>query len=115
MVLSALSIGEKFSLGGITTLLGLGMTFVVLALLIGSIYLINIIIKQLSAFLYKKKQQKLSKNPVEELSTVSEHVAEVGISAEKKLAIEAAVRTYLRETDAGKPHENIKIKSVTKL
>ena len=52
----ALTTAEKFSVGGITTLLGLGMTFVVLALLICCVYLVNVIINVLTKFIDQQKE-----------------------------------------------------------
>ena len=106
----ALNIGEKFSLGGITTLLGLGMTFLVLALLIGFVYLISFIVKKVKPISFKKKNQ--TKQTPEDTAIEVKQVEE-NVSPEKMLAIESAVKTYLSES-SDTPHENIKIISVTK-
>lgn len=116
--LLALTAGEKFSIGGTTTLLGLGMTFVVLILLICFIFLVNLIIKQLEKLQVKladkKKQKKAAAEVVEE--TVEAEPVKEEIDSETMGAIQEAVKTYLLENDEkGKPHENFKIKSVTKL
>lgn len=109
-MICGLSIGDKFSLGGITTLLGLGMTFLVLAILIGVVILVNFLIKKLGSVFFKKKEK--PNEPITNASvTVKEEQKE--ISPETMLAIESAVRTYVRE-DGAVPHENVKIVSVRK-
>lgn len=120
MILSALSVGEKFSLGGITTLLGLGMTFIVLVILIGCILLINLLVKKTNSFMSTRKSGKNAAKSDETAAAVNRSAAgteipDEAISPETMLAIEAVVKTYLREDGGnGKPHENIRIKSVTK-
>lgn len=112
IAVTTLSVGEKFSVGGVTTLLGLGMTFVVLALLIGCILLVNFSVKQLSKIHLSEKKKKVI-DPVAE--PASEPVCDDKIDDETMLAIESAVKTYVRENSSdGKPHENVTIKSVVK-
>ena len=74
-----LSTGDKWSISGITTLIGLGMTFLILALLIGTILLMRPILKQLEKILPKVKRKikefvrsifKKSKNNSSEVTAV---------------------------------------------
>ena len=108
---ASLSVGEKFSVGGVTTLLGLGMTFLVLALLIVFILLIGFVLKRMGKINFKsKKKAPVVEKPVEEASTKEERIDE-----ETMLAVTAAVETYVRESATdGKPHDKIKIKSVVR-
>lgn len=123
MALSALSVADKFTTGGITTVLGLGMTFVVLGILIGCVYLISVILKELTKFIEKQtkalKEKKASKAVTEQTVAVTENTAAPNdeIDAETMVAIQSAVEIYLRENGGndGKPHENVTIKSVTKM
>ncbi len=123
MALSALSVGEKFSTGGITTVLGLGMTFVVLALLIGCVYLVSVIVQELTKFINKQREARKAKKTVTEQTVSAAENTEASasavseIDAETMVAIQSAVEIYLRENGGndGKPHENVTIKSVTKL
>lgn len=121
MTLSALTVGEMFSVGGITTLLGLGMTFVVLALLIVLIMFINLILKYLTQWLDKSKASSKAKKASVAASLSEEKIpeaekSETDISAEKMLAIRSAVEIYLRENaNDGKKHDNPEIVSVRKL
>ena len=116
MLISAtsLSVGEKFSVGGVTTLLGLGMTFVVLALLICCILLVNLIVKQLDKVKIGKKKEGVA--PAVVFVETKIDSADEPIDEETMLAIDAAVKTYVRESasDDGKSHENVKIKSVVR-
>lgn len=112
MSLCGLSVGEKFSVGGISALLGMGMTFLVLILLILSIALINFLIKKF--FGPKKGSQKSGRAEVFPPEKGSE--TSTPLDGETCSAIEAAVRVYLRENGGdGKPHENIKIKSIKRV
>ncbi len=122
MTLCALTVGEMFSVGGITTLLGLGMTFVVLALLVALILLINVILKYLTQYVDKRKaasaEKKKNKNSVPESVTVEAEpeTEKENIPPEKMLAIRSAVEIYLRETSTdGKKHDSPEIISVRKL
>lgn len=120
MLLGALSVGEKFSLGGITTLLGLGMTFLILVLLIGCVYLINLAAQKLPERIKGKLKSENKNNPAEKSDIVENTAAVEGvvkeIDPETIVAIQSAVQIYLSENgEDGKPHENINIKSVTKL
>lgn len=109
---TTLSVGEKFSLGGVTTLLGLGMTFLVLVLLIGCIFLVSFLIGKLGIISFKKK----TSVPMEKsVKPVEERDSSEPIDEETMLAVSAAVQTYVRESATdGKPHENVKIKSVVR-
>ena len=110
---NTLTVGEKFSVGGVTTLLGLGMTFVVLALLIGCILLVGFSLKQINKIHLPQKKRKNDVAPEPVAVPVVDAPAE--IDPETMLAIESAVKTYVRENSSdGKPHENVTIKSVVK-
>lgn len=112
-MICGLSIGEKFSLGGITTLLGLGMTFLVLAILIGVVILVNFIIKNVGKISLKKEKSYLNEIISQEQSESIKEKNDKDIAPETLLAIESAVKTFVREED-DVPHENVKIISVTK-
>ena len=117
-----LSTGDKWSISGITTLIGLGMTFLILALLIGTILLMRPILKQLEKILPKVKRKikefvrsifKKSKNNSSEVTAVvanavvSEPVDNL-IDEETMKAIETAVLNYVKKDD-----NFVKIKSVS--
>ena len=109
--------GGKFSVGGETTLLGLGMTFVILILLIACIVLVNYLIKQLGKIDFSRFKKEKPVQTAETPSSTDEavEVQSAKIDGETLLAIESAVRTYVRESATdGKPHENVTIKSVVK-
>lgn len=118
-------VGELFSTGGITTLIGLGMTFLVLALLIGCIYLLRVILKFLEKKYPKliakiKNAFKKKKNVnVEEIATDdnvrSENpiTDEVTVDETTRSIIDETVQLFVNQSDVdGKPHNNIKIISV---
>jgi len=111
MMVGALSVGERFSLGGITTLLGLGMTFVVLVLLIGCVYLIsasNKLTDTLKKKLKAKKAAAVNENAVQSVATEKEDIDDATMAA-----IQSAVNIYCKETaNDGKPHDNVTILNV---
>lgn len=125
MLLSSLSPVDKLSVGGTTTLLGLGMTFVVLALLIGCVYLVNTLIKLSGKFLTEYQAKKKAKKEAEvKAETVVPAVVEDSvdkkadgeIDEETMIAIRSAVETFVRESSAdGKPHENVTVLSVKEI
>lgn len=120
--LLGLSSAEKWSTGGITTLIGLGMTFVMLALLIGAIHLLRLILKGLDKAnpIIKSKLQKVfrKKSAQGEIVDSERNVAELAeektvIDEETMSVIEQSVKTYVAATATdGKPHDRIKIVSV---
>ena len=115
MIISAgtLSVGEKFSVGGVTTLLGLGMTFVVLIILICCILLVSLILKKLGKVQFRSKKQKAETVPSVPETSIEDKTEE--IDEETMLAIKAALDTYARENASdGKPHDKITIKSVVR-
>ena len=97
-----MSIGEKWATSGITTLIGLGMTFAILALLIGTILLLRLILKELEKVLPKLKLKKKKAEPKEEVAAQN---AEPVVEEEKPIdedtmsAIEAAVMNYAKKGD----------------
>ena len=116
MIISAnsLTVGEKFSVGGVTTLLGLGMTFLVLALLILCIILVGFIVKKLGLIHFPPKKKKKNDTAEQIVDDVVEKPVEE-IDPETLVAVESAVKAYVRETATdGKPHENIVVKSVVR-
>ena len=121
MLIAALSAGDKLSIGGITTLLGLGMTFIVLALLIGFIFLMEKGLKSLTSFLGTRKTSKniVSSQPVQivkESEAVSEENSKPVIDEKTMTAIVKAVALFAEYDDKDKkPHNNIVIKSVTEI
>ncbi len=117
-----LSTGDKWSISGITTLIGVGMTFLILALLIGIIMLMRIVLKELEIVLPKIKRkisqhgrsnsQKLQ-NENSEDKAVAENAADsetadISIDEETMKAIETAVLNYVKKDD-----NFVKIKSVS--
>ena len=116
-IISNSSIGEKFSTGGITTLIGLLMTFGILAILILFIVLVRFLINKLDKIPFDNfiskvkslfKKNKKNENNNSDLNVVTED--KDLIDDDVKLAIEKAVREYVKNSaDDGKPHNNIKI------
>ncbi len=92
-----LSIPEKWATSGITTLLGLGTTFIVLALLIGLIALLRLILQRLEKL--PKKNKKVSP-AVEAVATPSENIsADKPIDEDTLSAIEKAVMNFVKKED----------------
>ena len=118
--LLGLTAGEKWSTGGITTLIGLGMTFLMLALLIGAIFLLRFILKFLDKNLpmlksnlskvFSKKKKQTGEPATEEPAATPEQPV---VDADTMSVIEQSVRQYVSSTATdGKPHTTIKILSV---
>ena len=110
----SLSIGEKWGTSGITTLIGLGMTFVILALLIGTILLMRPVLNGAAMLslkmknAWKKVKEKLfSKNkkssqqvvPPDPIETTAEASVEKELDAATINAIEQAVMHYVKTDD----------------
>ncbi len=115
MLLAAMSAGDKLSVGGITSLLGLGMTFIVLAILIGLIILMEKGLKSLQSFLEKKKSSSIAIAEVT-IPTVIEESVKTEIDEKTMAAITEAVAMFSQYDDKDKkPHNNIVIKSVTEI
>lgn len=120
-LLLGLSGSEKWSTGGITALIGLGMTFVMLALLIGCIFLLRFILsvlektnpklKEKLSNIFKKKNKK--EEPVTKETQSEETTSTTDIDPETLSVIEQSVQKYVSvsATD-GKPHDKIRILSV---
>ena len=109
-----LSMGDKWGTSGITTLIGLGMTFVILAVLIGMILLMRLILKEADLLLPKLKQKIKLKRAKDKPAYVSDDIApsdteEETIDDETMDAIKAAVLNYVKTDD-----NVVIIKSVTK-
>lgn len=107
--------GDKWATSGITTLIGLGMTFVILALLIGTILLMRLILKE-----FEKFKPSLKKNPFKKKQNADETPTAVStqtepapntdeIDEETYEAIRAAVFNYTKNGD-----NVVLIKSVSK-
>ena len=109
-----LSMGDKWGTSGITTLIGLGMTFLILAVLIGMILLMRLILKEADSLIPKFKQKlKRKKAQAEPAAVASE---DTPVKAEEEViddatmdAIKAAVLNYVKTDD-----NVVIIKSVTK-
>lgn len=118
IMLSGLSIAESLSKGGMTTLIGLGMTFVMLALLIGAIVVLRYILKGLDTIIPKCKEKLLKKNTTPLTETNVEHndsssvVEEQEVDVDTLAVIEQSIRTYTAKSNDGKPHDRIRIISV---
>ncbi len=113
MLISALTVGEKFSTGGITMLIGMLITFAVLFLLVFLIPLIQVVIRFLEEKLLPKFKR--SKDAPPEI-IISEVEPDKEISGEVMDAIKVAVQEYsVIDDTSGKKHEKITIRSVTKL
>lgn len=113
------SAADKWTTGGLTTLIGLGMTFVMLTLLICSIHLLRLILKGLEKFIpdFKKKLSGLfrKKDKAENVTAeiVEETPAENAVDEETMAVIENSVKRYVANSATdGKPHDRIKILSV---
>ncbi len=113
---------NKMATGGITTLLGLGMTFLVLALIILSIRLLQFILKMLDKYnpaiknsiknAFRKKNKSIE-SPQPNTDTVSSEKTISEIDDDTKYLIEQSVRQYIKNTSNDeKPHNNIKIISI---
>lgn len=114
MILCALSAAEKLSTGGTTTLLGLGMTFIVLALLIGCVYLVNWIMSLLEKYLKRRQEKKIAVPTNDESAEIMETNEEP--DAETLLAIKSVIEIHVREnSNDGKPHDKVTILSVKKV
>lgn len=121
-LLLGLSGSEKWSTGGITALIGIGMTFAMLILLILFIVLLRYLligldkanpkIKEKLSSIFKKKKDK-STDAVEVATEQQSEEAGDAIDAETLDVIEQSVRKYVSASaDDGKPHDRIKILSV---
>lgn len=104
-----LSMGDKWGTSGITTLLGLGMTFCILAVLIGMILLMRLILKGADSLVPKLKRRKKAEPAyiVTEEKTIE--AEDDPIDDETMNAIRAAVLNYVK-TD----NNVVIIKSITK-
>lgn len=122
MLLNALSVADKFSIGGITAVVGLLMTFIMLAVLIGFVFLMNVIIKNSKVWQEKLNSKfKKKKSTAEPSSLIGE---EKQIAAEKKSelideqtlqAINSAVKDYMSLGESGKIHSDYTIKHIEKI
>lgn len=113
--LLGLTFAERWSTGGITTLLGLGMTFVMLALLIGAIILLRYILKGLGILIPKCKEKFFFKKKTTEAPAATvepDEQPEEKIDDETMTVIERSVRQFSANSDDGKTHDRIRILSV---
>jgi Na+-transporting methylmalonyl-CoA/oxaloacetate decarboxylase gamma subunit len=121
-MLNALSIGEKLSTGGITALVGISMTFAVLAILIGSIILLKIGVEKFVTAQKNKLNKETNKEEnkedlaVKEIITDNEEAKEeVKVVDEQTLeAVNTAVSYFMVQNNEV-PHLNYKIKSVKRI
>lgn len=118
--LMGLTGSEKWSTGGITALIGLGMTFVMLIVLIGCIFLLRYILLGLDK-INPKIKEKLSKifKKKKKAEIVTENADGVNvedvqpIDEDIMLVIKDSVQKYVSSSAKdGKPHDRIKILSV---
>ena len=116
-LLLGLSGSEKWSTGGITALIGIGMTFAMLILLILFIVLLRYLligldkanpkIKEKLSSIFKKKKDK-STDAVEVVTEQQSEEAGDEIDAETLDVIEQSVRKYVSASAyEGKPHDRI--------
>ena len=108
------TMGDKWATSGITTLIGLGMTFVILALLIGTILLMRLILKEFEKFKPSLKKISSKKQNADETPTAVSTQTEPApntdeIDEETYEAIRAAVFNYTKNGD-----NVVLIKSVSK-
>ncbi len=95
-----MSMGEKWATSGITTLIGLGMTFFILAFLIGMILLMRLILKELEKLLPKlKRKKKAAPKVTEPAQTKTPAEEEQPIDDETLDAIKKAVLNYVKTDD----------------
>lgn len=115
------SAADKWSTGGITTLIGLGMTFVMLGLLVGAIHLLRLILKGLdksNPFIKDKIEKVFRKKPTKNDALPTEQAgandkSDNRIDDETMTVIEQSVKSYVAATATdGRPHDRIKIVSV---
>lgn len=116
---------DKIAIGGMTTLLGLGMTFLVLVLIILSICLLRLVLKMLDKYLptiktsiknlFRKKNSDIESRQATPNSDIN-HLNNTTISEiddDTKYLIEQSIRQYIKNTSNDeKPHDNIKIISI---
>lgn len=111
---------EKWTTSGLTTLIGLGMTFVMLTLLICSIHLLRLILKGLEKVVpdFKQKlsevfRKKDKTEPVVEIAEETPADKDNTVDEETMAVIEDSVKRYVANSATdGKPHDRIKILSV---
>ena len=102
--IAAETMGDKWATSGITTLIGLGMTFVILTLLIGTILLMRLILREFEKLKPDVKNifSKKKKIAVENVTIVSDtdtSIKEKEIDEETYNAIRAAVFNYTKKDD----------------
>jgi Na+-transporting methylmalonyl-CoA/oxaloacetate decarboxylase gamma subunit len=107
-MLLALSTAQKFSTGSITFLLGILITFIVLAMLVVFVMLMDYFNKIDFSKLFRKKEKQLE--IIEDAPEVSK---DEEISKETLAAIDAAVKIYMTKSYET-PHERYIIRSVKK-
>ncbi|MFA6866606.1 MAG: OadG family protein [Clostridia bacterium] len=137
MLLNALSTAEKFSTGGTTAIVGILMTFIMLTLLIGCVFLMNYIIKKSKNVVlmnkiiknFKVRIQKLKDNKVkksEPSSEVTESISSDNIEEKEEKAkividndtldaINSAVDMYMVQGENGISHNDYTIKHIKKI
>lgn len=129
---NGLNVSDIFSTGGITTLIGLGMTFVVLTILICCIIILKYVLKYLekhfpklkisisnffSKIFKKKNKNDVVAEPVVEKALSNETTnCELTIDEDTKAIVTNSALTFVKQsyTD-GKEHNNVKILSITPL
>lgn len=110
MLLNAMTVGEKFSSGGITILLGLGGTFIIIGVMM------------LFMLLLQKGIDKVERVPVKNKGAALTELTDAGqaglseepVDARSCETVTAAVDSYMRTHDT-KPHTRYTIKSIKKV
>lgn len=116
MLILAQSAGKILSTGGVTTLIGLGMTFIVLGLLILIIMGLDYLFKKFSTITFKKSKNAPEVIDVREEKFDSAITVGSAIDENTEQAILQAVTMFSQYDDKDKkPHNNIKIKSIVEI
>lgn len=111
-MLLALSVAQKFSTGSITFFIGMVITFVVLAVLIVCVMLLDYFLNKADfKKLFRKKDKDVAISSVE---TKKEIVQEDTINVETLEAINAAIKEYM-EKSSEVPHNRYTVRSVKKI
>jgi Na+-transporting methylmalonyl-CoA/oxaloacetate decarboxylase gamma subunit len=111
--LLGLTAAEKWSTGGMTTLMGLGTTFIVLILLILFIRLLEFFMNGSAAKIFKKKSKTAASEQANAVSEQTTSAPAPAVDGETMKIVAQSVQTYVKQTaNDGKPHDKVKIISV---
>lgn len=119
LVAAGATASEKWRTGGITTLIGMGMTFVMLALLILAMLLLRHLLRGLDKAAPEfrarlRKNANKRETPDETAETASIEPAGAKIDEQMRRAIAEAAKEYVKSTSRdGKAHDDIRILKIS--